>query len=88
VSSLVRLERPGAGRGGLPGRRAPNSEISFLSVVALATSLPTLYFAKPTFGSFADYAAILTWAISTDQGKNLVQALRAAPPGAAGKAAS
>ena len=44
--------------------------------VTLATGLPALYFAKATFGSFADYAAILAWAIGIDQGKNLIQMLK------------
>ena len=72
-----------------------NSELSFtqslnatevlltlgISAVALITSLPALYFSKPTFGSFADYAAILAWAVGLDQGKNLVQAMKTLPGG-------
>lgn len=47
--------------------------LSIIGAIALATGLPILYFSKPTFGSFADYAGILAWAIGIDQGKNLVQ---------------
>jgi len=47
--------------------------------VALATILPTLYFAKATFGSLADYVAILVWAVGIDQGKNLIQLLKSYP---------
>lgn len=70
-----------------------NSELSTLSSLSvteslsmtvvffltLATSLSTLYFAKSTFGSFSDYVAILVWAIGIDQGKNLIQMLKALP---------
>jgi len=47
--------------------------------VAIATSLPVLYFSKQTFGSFGDYTAILAWAIGIDQGKNLIQLLKTFP---------
>jgi hypothetical protein len=53
--------------------------MAILAAVALATSLPTLYFAKATFGSFGDYTAILAWAIGIDQGKNLIQLLTSYP---------
>ena len=53
--------------------------MSIIAVVALVTSIPALYLAKPTFGSFADYVAILAWAIGIDQGKNLVQLMKAFP---------
>lgn len=48
-------------------------------LIALVTALPALYLAKPTFGSFADYIAILAWAIGVDQTKNIVQLLNTAP---------
>jgi len=48
-------------------------------LVALATALPALYLAKPTFGAFGDYIAILAWAIGVDQTKNIVQLLNTAP---------
>jgi hypothetical protein len=50
--------------------------------VALVTSLPAVYFSKPTFGTYGDYTAILAWAIGVDQGKDLIQMLSAfkAPP--------
>jgi hypothetical protein len=50
-----------------------------VAAVTLATSLPTLYYSNPTFGSSADYAAILAWAVGVDQGKNLIQMLSAFP---------
>lgn len=50
-----------------------------IMVIALVTSLSSLYLSKPTFGSFADYIAILAWAIGIDQGKNLIQLLKAYP---------
>ena len=53
--------------------------MTIVAGVAIATSLPTLYFAKPTFGSFGDYTAILAWAIGIDQGKNLIQLLKTFP---------
>lgn len=51
----------------------------FVTVITLVTALPTLYFAKASFGSFGDYIAILAWAIGVDQGKNLLQMLRSFP---------
>ncbi len=50
--------------------------------VAVATGLPTLYFDNLTFGSYADYVKILAWGIGIDQGKNLIQLVRAVPPDA------
>jgi hypothetical protein len=47
-----------------------------VTIVAIVTALPALYFSKATFGSFADYVAILAWAIGIDQGKNLIQLLK------------
>lgn len=58
------------------------SEIALLfivTLVALVTGLSSLYFGKPTFGSFADYIAILAWAIGVDQGRNLIQLLKSSP---------
>jgi hypothetical protein len=63
-----------------------SSEILLMFLVALitlGTSLPALYFAKGTFGSFTDYVAILAWAIGIDQGKNLIQMLKTYPADAA-----
>jgi hypothetical protein len=63
-------------------KRLDNGEILLMTIVAgvaVATSLPALYFAKPTFGSFGDYTAILAWAIGIDQGKNLIQLLKTFP---------
>jgi hypothetical protein len=55
-----------------------------LGLVALVTSLPALYLSKLTFGSFADYTAILLWAVGLEVGgKNLVQVLRSAGAGGA-----
>jgi hypothetical protein len=51
-----------------------------LAGIAVATSLPVLYFSKPTFGAFADYTAILIWAIGIDQSKNLIQLLNTFSP--------
>jgi hypothetical protein len=53
-----------------------------VTAVALITGLSSLYIAKPTFGSFSDYVAILAWAVGIDQGKNLIQLLKAYPPDA------
>jgi hypothetical protein len=53
--------------------------MTIVAGVAVATSLPALYFAKPAFGSFGDYTAILAWAIGIDQGKNLIQLLKTFP---------
>ncbi len=53
--------------------------MGIIAAVALVTSIPALYLAKPTFGSFADYIAILAWAIGIDQGKNLVQLMKTFP---------
>jgi hypothetical protein len=58
-----------------------------IMVIALVTSLSSLYLSKPTFGSFADYIAILAWAIGIDQGKNLIQLLKAYPADGADSAA-
>jgi hypothetical protein len=58
-----------------------------IMVIALVTSLSSLYLSKPTFGSFADYIAILAWAIGIDQGKNLIQLLKAYPADGADNAA-
>ena len=58
------------------------SELLLMGIVtamALGTSLPSLYFAKETFGAFADYMAILAWAVGIDQGKNLIQLMKAHP---------
>lgn len=54
--------------------------------IALLTALPTLYLEKPTFGSLADYIAILIWAIGIDQAKNIVQLLNSTPDAAAKQA--
>jgi hypothetical protein len=54
--------------------------MGIIAAIALVTSIPALYIAKPTFGSFADYVAILAWAIGIDQGKNLVQLMKTFPP--------
>lgn len=53
--------------------------IRIVTAIALMVGLPTLYFAKATFGSFGDYIAILTWAIGVDQGKNLIQLMKTYP---------
>jgi hypothetical protein len=65
-------------------------QLAIVFAITLATGLPTLYFAKPDFGSFADYVAILAWAVGVDQGKNLIQLLKAAPldPPASGSASA
>lgn len=68
----------------LLGRLEASTVMHFgmMSAVAVATGLPALYFDNLTFGSYSDYVKILAWGIGIDQGKNLIQLVRAVPPDA------
>jgi len=58
-------------------------QCALLAGVAVVTGLPALYFDNATFGSYADYVKILVWGVGIDQGKNLIQLVRAVPADAA-----
>lgn len=65
----------------LLGRLEASTVVHFalMAGVAVVTGLPALYFDNATFGSYADYVKILVWGVGIDQGKNLIQLVRAVP---------
>lgn len=65
----------------LLGRLEASTVVHFalMAGAAVVTGLPALYFDNATFGSYADYVKILVWGVGIDQGKNLIQLVRAVP---------
>ena len=48
-----------------------------LTAITLLGGLAELWDKNAIFGSFADYTGLVVWAVGLDQGKNLIQALKA-----------